>query len=128
MHIYTLLCTIHSRTNTLYYTTLYRDREVAIIEARAKGRKDIEVQRQINRTKKRQDLIEAATMQLQQMEVKENAILLKQETGMYACVISIHRVIYTRHIHTYIHIFRRMLYTLIYEYTHLYLVHYYPYT
>ena len=87
MHIYTLLCTIHSRTNTLYYTTLYRDREVAIIEVRAKGRKDIEVQRQINRTKKRQDLIEAATMQLQQMEVKENAILLKQETGMYMCDI-----------------------------------------
>ena len=96
MHIYTLLCTIHSRTNTLHYTTLCRDREVAIIGARAKGRKDIEVQRQINRTKKRQDLIEAATMQLQQMEVKENAILLKQETGMYISMSSMHLLIYIR--------------------------------
>ena len=35
-------------------------------------------------------------MQLQQMEVKENAILLKQETGMYISMSSMHLLIYIR--------------------------------
>jgi hypothetical protein len=55
------------------------DKEVDVIEGRNKGRKQIEATRQMNRNKKRQDLIDAATRQLQQISQKENEILLKQE-------------------------------------------------
>lgn len=55
------------------------EKEVDVIEERKNGRKQIEQNRQTIRNKKRQDLIDAATLRLSAFSNRESEILSKQE-------------------------------------------------
>ena len=58
------------------------EKEIDIIEERKNGRKRIEQNRQEMRNKKRQDLIDAATIKLNAFQNRESEILLKQENDI----------------------------------------------
>ena len=58
------------------------EKEIDIIEERKNGRKRIEQNRQEMRNKKRQDLIDAATIKLNAFQNRESEILLKQENSV----------------------------------------------